>query len=482
MTAGGSTRLAAHWIPGSNRGQDHDYMKRARFGLIKVVSTDPDRVKEALAYATSEVIIRRHDISEEQTEMARDPVGTGKRHAAFWRAQFAPGGRLAGLPMHRILVEGINEPSIHNVAEEQIALAYNLAFLEDLRGYGIRGLALNASSGWVRNTDTATIKNTRPIWGIFKPLEPAILAGKHGLGLHEYWRDDPDEGWFTDSQGYRWGWNAHRHWACPLRVPIYIGECGMSKEINGKPAPGQSAGWVGNVSPAVYAEQVWRYVNKLHPNVVAACLFTTDMESEDWRVDDTLQAHEELLKRRTSYIFPSVWPVTPQIPWVETPVDPPDPPTPDKLKLIWPKGLRINSYFTATHSGIDLSMFERTPLYAPTDGRVAMSARDTAANGGYGEYVRIDYHSLLGMHYLIGHMIERAVVTGQYVKKGQLIGYSGNTGNSTGPHAHVEVRLTEDPIGGMTVYRKGVSPFSRGQVDPIAFRAALAHQYGADER
>ncbi|HNT76006.1 MAG TPA: cellulase family glycosylhydrolase, partial [Anaerolineae bacterium] len=303
MTSGGSTRLAAHWIPGSNRGQDHDYMKRSQFRVIKIVSTDPARVREALQYATSEVIIRRHDISEEQTAMASDPVGTGRRHAAFWRSQFAPGGRLAGLPLDRILVEGINEPSLHNAAEEQIALDYNLAFLEDLRSYGIRGLALNASSGWVRNTDTATVKNTRPIWDIFRPLESAILAGKHGLGLHEYWRDDPDEGWFTDNQGYKWGWNAHRHWACPLRVPIYIGECGMSKEINGKPAPGQSAGWVGNISPATYAEQVWRYVKALHPNVVAACLFTTDMESEDWRMDDTLQAHDELVKRRTSYVF-----------------------------------------------------------------------------------------------------------------------------------------------------------------------------------
>ena len=59
--------------------------------------------------------------------------------------------------------------------------------------------------------------------------------------------------------------------------------------------------------------------------------------------------------------------------------------------------------------------------------------------GGYGRYIEIDHG--YGVKTAYGHNSENVVNVGDHVKRGQLIGYVGNTGNSTGPHCHYEVRI-----------------------------------------
>ncbi|HNE78082.1 MAG TPA: M23 family metallopeptidase, partial [Solirubrobacterales bacterium] len=69
-------------------------------------------------------------------------------------------------------------------------------------------------------------------------------------------------------------------------------------------------------------------------------------------------------------------------------------------------------------------------------------------NGGYGNYTCIDHGSGLSTCY--GHQSSFAVSAGQSVSQGDVIGYSGNTGSSTGPHLHFEVRINgvaQDPLG-----------------------------------
>lgn len=99
------------------------------------------------------------------------------------------------------------------------------------------------------------------------------------------------------------------------------------------------------------------------------------------------------------------------------------------------------------HRAIDLRAAVGTPVYAAEDGTVdwvqAWDGHSTSGDQSYGNLVRIrhaDYNDGK-LQTLYAHLKESKVKYGQTVKEGELIGYSGNTGNSTGPHLHFEVRL-----------------------------------------
>ena len=89
------------------------------------------------------------------------------------------------------------------------------------------------------------------------------------------------------------------------------------------------------------------------------------------------------------------------------------------------------------HRGVDLSAKPGTPVYAPADGFVEYTRRHY--NKGYGNMIRISH--AIGFMTLYAHLKTVKVKTGQFVKKGQLIGLSGNTGISTAPHLHYEIRF-----------------------------------------
>jgi murein DD-endopeptidase MepM/ murein hydrolase activator NlpD len=96
------------------------------------------------------------------------------------------------------------------------------------------------------------------------------------------------------------------------------------------------------------------------------------------------------------------------------------------------------------HAGLDFGAPHGTPIYAAESGVVVTAS----PRGGYGLTVIIDHGS--GMTTLYAHQSRFAVSAGQQVQRGQLIGYVGSTGFSTGPHLHFEVRIngaTRDPRG-----------------------------------
>ncbi len=89
------------------------------------------------------------------------------------------------------------------------------------------------------------------------------------------------------------------------------------------------------------------------------------------------------------------------------------------------------------HPGIDLRAPLKTPIYAPANGVVEYAAY---SNNGYG-YSVILIHNF-GFKTVYAHMTRQDVVkAGEFVRKGQLLGYTGSTGLSTGPHLHYEVRF-----------------------------------------
>lgn len=94
-------------------------------------------------------------------------------------------------------------------------------------------------------------------------------------------------------------------------------------------------------------------------------------------------------------------------------------------------------------NAVDIGTPVGTPLLAAADGTVLV-AKNSGYNGGYGRMVIISHSN--GTQTVYGHMSSVYVTTGQSVQKGEQIGESGNSGRSTGPHLHFEVRGAENPF------------------------------------
>ncbi len=116
-----------------------------------------------------------------------------------------------------------------------------------------------------------------------------------------------------------------------------------------------------------------------------------------------------------------------------------------KTPSIWPVkgfitdgfGYRIDPFTgkRAFHEGIDISARRGTPIVAPADGIVTISGKTK----GYGNFVVINHQNNIETRY--GHLRDVFVKKGQIVKRGDVIGTVGNTGRSTGPHLHFEIRV-----------------------------------------
>jgi murein DD-endopeptidase MepM/ murein hydrolase activator NlpD len=94
----------------------------------------------------------------------------------------------------------------------------------------------------------------------------------------------------------------------------------------------------------------------------------------------------------------------------------------------------------AFHAGIDISSTFGQPVRAAADGVVIAAGLAS----GYGREILVDHGN--GMQTLYGHLSGFAVTSGEQVKRGQIIGYVGTSGRSTGPHLHYEVRIRNSPV------------------------------------
>lgn len=118
------------------------------------------------------------------------------------------------------------------------------------------------------------------------------------------------------------------------------------------------------------------------------------------------------------------------------------------------------------HRGVDYGAPYGTPIRAITGGLISFAGR----NAGYGNHVRINHSSTLGSSY--SHMSRIAVSPGARVLQGQIIGYVGSTGMSTGPHLHFEVYRNGAIVNPASVAFESTSLLSGKEL--AAFRARLA--------
>ena len=94
----------------------------------------------------------------------------------------------------------------------------------------------------------------------------------------------------------------------------------------------------------------------------------------------------------------------------------------------------------AFHSGVDISCHYGQPVMASGDGVVTFAG----PYNGYGRMIQIDNGN--GLTTRFGHLSGLAISNGQSVRRGQVIGYVGLSGRSTGPHLHYEVRIHDTPV------------------------------------
>jgi murein DD-endopeptidase MepM/ murein hydrolase activator NlpD len=123
--------------------------------------------------------------------------------------------------------------------------------------------------------------------------------------------------------------------------------------------------------------------------------------------------------------------------------------------------------YTRMHAGIDFAARYGSPIYAVTDGVVAYAGR----HGGHGNYVRIEHGGGLATGY--AHMSRIAAIPGQRVRRGQVIGYVGSTGLSTGPHLHYELYRNGVTVNPLSVRFTTTAQLAGAEL--AAFRAKLAH-------
>jgi murein DD-endopeptidase MepM/ murein hydrolase activator NlpD len=92
------------------------------------------------------------------------------------------------------------------------------------------------------------------------------------------------------------------------------------------------------------------------------------------------------------------------------------------------------------HKGVDIPGPIGTPIYATADGIVGRAQWVS----GYGKYVEIEHGNAIQTRY--GHLSAMNVVSGQRIKQGDILGFMGSTGRSTGSHLHYEVRIAGEPV------------------------------------
>jgi murein DD-endopeptidase MepM/ murein hydrolase activator NlpD len=133
-------------------------------------------------------------------------------------------------------------------------------------------------------------------------------------------------------------------------------------------------------------------------------------------------------------------------------------------------GYRIDPVYKTIkmHAGLDFAAPQGTPVYATADGTVSTSGN---TGNGYGNHVIIRHG--YGYETLYGHMVKVKARSGEVVKRGEVIGWVGSTGKSTGPHCHYEVHKNGNKIDPVYFFYNDLSP---DQFDRLLKQAASSNQ------
>ena len=344
------------------------------------------------------------------------PVNNPAANAAEWF--YAHRDWMQAIPdADRTVFEGYNE-----IGDEQAAqyAAFEIARLALLHHIGRRACVGNWSVGCP----------DLPVWMVYDQMLRAMHS-TDVVGLHEYWSDH------ADLENI---WHVRRFTLPSVAAhlqgkQIVVTECGRDI-VEGKGRPG----WMLTCSADEYRSDL-RRLGELYdgcPNVIGATVFQTGSSDPQWGPFNVYGLWPSVV---AEYAAPTTPPVT--APPVTTPptVIRLSPPIAERDIARNPDGsLRITQRFNPpSHFGIDYSCVVGKPVRAAIDGTAHCETQTTGGKmSGFGRYVRLEDGN--GTYVYTAHLDAFAVYDRAKVHAGDIIGYSGNTGNSTGPHLHFEVR------------------------------------------
>ncbi len=118
-------------------------------------------------------------------------------------------------------------------------------------------------------------------------------------------------------------------------------------------------------------------------------------------------------------------------------------------------GMRIDPVYGTPkmHKGLDFAAPQGTPIYATANGTVAVAG---FTDGGYGNHVEINHG--YGYETIYGHMVKVKVHSGESVTRGEVIGWVGSTGKSTGPHCHYEIHVNGEAVDPVYFFYNDINP------------------------
>lgn len=253
---------------------------------------------------------------------------------------------------------------------------------------------------------------------------------------------------------YPWHWHFRCYQDFMARIPapfrdrpVYITEADPDE-----PWRDENNSWV----QAAYAEIAgWNSFNR--QQILALILYRWDHDG--WALKDKPGVHADL---RQAIARGLTQPQEP-IPLSETK-------TPTMNTLLWPCAGPVTQHFVGNydwyapkspvgHMGTDIGVPTGTPIVAGHDGAITQVGSDP---DGWGFYLELHY-PLLGYKALFAHLREQPPLSvGQAISRGQVVGYSGNTGKSSGPHLHYSLRKCH--LDGRWITH---DLNSRGYVDPV---------------
>ncbi|MEO8412073.1 MAG: M23 family metallopeptidase [Ginsengibacter sp.] len=128
-------------------------------------------------------------------------------------------------------------------------------------------------------------------------------------------------------------------------------------------------------------------------------------------------------------------------------------------------GMRIDPVYGTPklHKGLDFTAPQGTPIYATGNGRIEVAGK---TGDGFGNHVVINHG--YGYETLYGHMVKVKVRPGQNVKRGEVIGWVGSTGKSTGPHCHYEVHINGREVDPVYFFYNDLTPEQFDRILKIA--------------
>ena len=152
---------------------------------------------------------------------------------------------------------------------------------------------------------------------------------------------------------------------------------------------------------------------------------------------------------------------------------------PSESGFLWPLAANLNTLSSlyggrkdpingrsSNHTGIDIPAARGTPIYAAKSGVVTTSVYGSGSYWSYGNFVLISHKD--GTSTLYAHMSSRNVKEGQTVRQGDVVGYVGTTGRSTGNHLHFEVRVNGKRTDPLNYFKDKALYFrSGGKTKPI---------------